>query len=114
MKTLKTHIQNWSIALALLALSQFSTAQAQGTAFLYQGQLVVGGNPANGNYDLAFSLIDASAGGSPIIGPITNSATAVTNGFFTVTLDFGEGIFTGPSHWLDVSVRPTGSNTFSE
>ena len=44
----------------------------------------------------------------------TNAATAVSNGLFTVTLDFGAGIFTGNDVWLDISVRTNGNSTFSE
>ncbi len=38
----------------------------------------------------------------------------VSNGVFTVMLDFGPGAFTGSNYWLDVSVSPSGSNTFTE
>jgi hypothetical protein len=87
---------------------------AQGTAFTYQGQLQQNGSPANGSYDLQFILYNASVGGSQA-GPIlTNSATAVSNGLFTMTLDFGEGIFTGTNYWLDIAVRSNGAGTFAE
>jgi hypothetical protein len=53
------------IALVLLALSalnsQLSTAQAQGTAFTYQGQLAHNGLPADGNYDFFFTLYNNSS-----------------------------------------------------
>ena len=41
-------------------------------------------------------------------GPITNSPVGVTNGLFTVTLDFGDGVFTGDARWLDIGVRTNG------
>jgi hypothetical protein len=54
MKT-KTHPRFLILILALLGLSNLnsalSTAQAQGTAFTYQGQLSSNGVPANGFYD---------------------------------------------------------------
>jgi len=37
-----------------------TTALGQGTAFTYQGRLTDGGSPANGGYDLRFSIYDAS------------------------------------------------------
>ena len=100
--------------LILASLSGIHQAAAQSTAFTYQGQLSAAGGPANGSYDLAFSLFGAASGGTPSAGPITNSATQVSNGLFTVTLDFGAGVFTGSNYWLDISVSPAGSNTFTE
>lgn len=82
---------------------------AQGTAFVYQGQLNDGGAPANGRYDLQFTIYNSGSGPGAIAGPLTNSATAVSNGLFAVTLDFGPGVFTGPARWLDIGVRTNGS-----
>ena len=100
-------------ALTLLALSTLSfhpAARAQGTAqgtpFLYRGHLNMGGSPANGTYDLAFSLFDTSQGGTATAGPMTNSATKVSNGLFHVTLDFGPGPFTNTNYWLDDQRAP--------
>src|SRR5215475_16002569 len=62
--------------------------QAQSTAFTYQGRLDDGGNPANGSYDLTFALCSAASGPTQL-GAVTNTAVAVSNGLFTVTLDFG-------------------------
>jgi len=46
-------------------------------------------------------------------GPIlTNSAIAVSNGLFTVTLDFGNQ-FPGAPRWLDISVRTNGNGAFA-
>jgi len=90
------------------------TASAQGTAFTYNGSLTANGGPANGDFDLAFSLFTSPTNEVATAGPITNSATIITNGLFMVTLDFGAGIFTGTNYWLDISVRPSGSNTFTE
>ncbi|HTQ49612.1 MAG TPA: hypothetical protein VMJ12_02795 [Candidatus Acidoferrales bacterium] len=99
-------------ALALLALlsslnTQLSAVFAQGTAFTYQGRLNDSGSPANGSYDLRFVLYDNNVGGSQQ-GPIlTNSATAVSNGLFAVTLDFGSQ-FPGASRWLEIATRTNG------
>ncbi len=90
-----------------------STCSAQGTAFTYQGRLSDNGAPANGSYDLQFTVFGALSGGSPVAGSITNSATAVSNGLFTVTLDFGAGLFTGAGRWLEISVRTNGSGGFA-
>ena len=105
------------LALAAVLLStlnfQLSTALAQGTAFTYQGVLKDGANPASGNYDLLFTLYDSTNHpGTIIAGPLTNAATAVSNGLFTVTLDFGAGVFTGAGRWLEIGVR-TGGDPFA-
>jgi hypothetical protein len=98
----------------LAMLASVHQAAAQGTAFTYQGQLSANGAPANGSYDLAFTLYDSTnIPGNVIAGPLTNAATAVSNGLFAVTLNFGGGIFTGANYWLDISVSPAGSNTFT-
>src|SRR5512143_3090487 len=87
---------------------------AQGTAFTYQGRLNDGANPANGIYDLRFTIYDSTnLPGTVIAGPITNSATAVANGMFTLTLDFGANVFNGQPRWLDISVRTNGNGNFT-
>jgi hypothetical protein len=97
-------------ALAIL-LTGGNVAPAQGAAFTYQGRLNDGANPAHGHYDLRFILYDNSAGGSQR-GPIlTNSATAVSNGLFTATLDFGNQ-FPGANRWLEIGVRTNGDGGF--
>ncbi len=109
----KTKFRYLLITLALLA--SLHRAAAQGTAFAYQGQLsVASGAAANGFYDFAFSLFDSASGGDQIGATLTNLDTGVTNGLFTVTLDFGPGLFTGANLWLDISVRTNGGNTFME
>ncbi|HTD85045.1 MAG TPA: hypothetical protein VK850_00585, partial [Candidatus Binatia bacterium] len=81
---------------------------AQGTGFTYQGRLSDNGGPANGVYDLQFAIYDLASGGSKQGGPLTNLA-GVSNGLFTVTLDFGVGVFTGNERWLEVAVRTNGN-----
>jgi hypothetical protein len=105
-------------AVILLLLSSFAaplaTAHAQGTAFTYQGHLNDGSGPANGTYDVQFTLYPTNVTGSALAGPVTNSATAVSNGLFTSTIDFGSGVFTGTNCWLDVAVRTNGADGFTE
>jgi len=102
-------------ALFILALSvgaQVLTASAQGTAFTYQGRLNNGGAPATGSYDLTFTLFNVSSGPGSVAGPLTNAATGVTNGLFTVTLDFGNQ-FPGVDRWLEIGVRNNGAGPFT-
>jgi trimeric autotransporter adhesin len=95
-----------------VVLVAVNPATAQGTAFTYQGRLSDGANPANGIYELTFAIYTNSSSGTAIAGPLTNSAT-VTNGLFTVLIDFGTGVFTGASTWLEISARTNGAGAFS-
>lgn len=115
MKTRSLHKLAAPALASLLILSAgLRTASGQGTAFIYQGQLASNGAPVTGRYDMVFWLYETNVSGSVIAGPITNSDTDVSNGLFSVTLDFGPGVFTGSNYWLDISVSPAGSNTFVE
>jgi hypothetical protein len=80
------------------------TAEA-GTAFTYQGKLNDGGNPANGAYNLSFTLFSALTGGSQA-GPVVAKAVSITNGYFTTELDFG-AVFTGSDRWIEIKVGST-------
>ena len=99
-------------SLMLLALSLATTrllAAPLGTSFTYQGRLTDAGNPATGVFDLRFTIYDWATNGTALAGPITNSPTSVSNGLFTITLDFGPSAFDGTAHWLEIAVRPGGS-----
>jgi hypothetical protein len=86
---------------------------AQGTVFTYQGSLSDGGSPANGNYDFMFGLFNNNSTNNGQVGNnLTNLNVAVTNGLFTVMLDFGAN-FPGASRWLAISVRTNGSANFT-
>ena len=87
-----------------------ATAQAQGNAFTYQGHLNDRGLLASGSYDLQFAVYDADTAGNLIAEPITNSAVVVSNGFFTVALDFGSGVFDGNPRWLEILVLTNGGS----
>jgi hypothetical protein len=100
------------VPLFLIFNLQPTTACAQGTAFAYQGRLNTGSGPANGSYNLTFALFNVSSGGSASAGPLTNSATTVSNGLFTVTLNFGNGVFNGTAYWLEIGVATNGSTSF--
>src|SRR5258705_154971 len=95
------------IIVALIGASA-GVGYSQGTAFKYQGSLTRSNAPATGLYSIRFALYDSLSGGSLVGTPITNSPVPVTNGLFTVTLDYGSGIFTGPSRWLEIGVKSNG------
>ena len=88
-------------------------ASGQGTAFQYQGQLSSGGSPANGNYNFTFILYNALTNGTPVSSTLTNNGVSVKNGLFSTTLDFGPGVFTGSSVWLQIGVCTNGQTSFT-
>jgi hypothetical protein len=95
--------------IALLVLT-VAFAQAQTSTFTYQGRLSDGGTPANGTYDLQFKLYDALTLGNLQGSPdtVTRTAVNVTNGVFTVQLDFGASGFPGADRYLEISVQHNG------
>jgi len=109
----KQLIQLTALIALLSALNPQPSTFAQGTAFTYQGQLADNGNPANGSYDLTFAVFDALTVGTQVSGTVTNGATSVSNGQFTVTLDFGPGVFTGDPRWLEIGVDTNGGSGFA-
>ena len=100
-------------ALGSLLIS-IQPAPAQGTAFTYQGQLSASGGPASGNYDFTFALFNtnSSNAGQQAGNTLTNLNVGVTNGVFTVTLDFGS-VFTGNATWLAIEMRTNGGTVFT-
>ncbi len=85
----------------------------QGTVFTYQGQLGVGGSPANGLYDFQFQAYDAASSGNTVGPMFATNGVPVTNGLFFVPIDLGSSVFTGPRRWLQISVRTNNTVTFS-
>ncbi|HXC99090.1 MAG TPA: tail fiber domain-containing protein [Verrucomicrobiae bacterium] len=108
---MKTRLQNIFIALAFWLAAPLLHAQGT-TAFTYQGQLHDTGTNANGTYTMIFKLFDSSSGGNQIGSSITTSPT-LSNGLFTVNLDFGPGAFNGSARWLDITVSNGVAQTLS-
>jgi hypothetical protein len=84
-------------------------APAQTTAFTYQGQLISSNAPATGSYDFRFQIYNASS--VVVAGPLTNAPVGVTNGLFTVPLDFGASVFDGSTRSLEIGVRSFNTTT---
>jgi hypothetical protein len=108
-----TNTMRTTLAAALLFLSSLALTSAQSTAFTYNGRLNSKGVPVTGPHEMRFNLYDLNAGGNLIAGPLDLSPVDVANGLFTVRIDFGANIFTGPARWLDISVRPLGAAAFT-
>jgi len=88
-------------------------ASALSTTFTYQGQLQQSGMPENATCDFQFTVFDQAGSGSPPTGGapqgcVVQNGVVVTNGLFTVPLDFGSSPtsspFTGSDRWLQVAV----------
>ena len=110
------------LCLYFLFLCLCVPAVAQTTDFTYQGRLVDGSLAASGTYEMRFRLFDAENGGTqqPQPTPITldftlanGNAVTVTNGIFTVKLDFTASAFPGAARFLEISVRRTATDPFT-
>jgi endosialidase-like protein len=97
----------------LLMAGAVGQAAPVGTAFTYQGRLTDAGSSPTAMYDFKFSLYDALTGGSQVGSTIYQDDVPVNEGYFTVDLDFGSGIFSGEARWLEIDVKPTSSGTYT-
>ena len=86
-----------------------STVLAMSTEFTYQGRLHVGGDPAEGAYDVQFQLFDDAAAGNQVGATLEADDLNMVGGYFVVALDFGANVFDGSNRWLQISVRPATS-----
>jgi len=100
--------RHWFLALFILLVVCTHTATAQSTGFTYQGRLNDNNQVANGNYDFEFKLFTALTGGTQDGTPREVLNVAVSNGVFTVLVDFGAGAFPGADRFLEIGVRPAG------
>src|SRR5687767_2981399 len=99
------------LALVLLLAGPY-LAFAQTTEFTYQGSLRDGSNAADGNYDFEFRLFSVDAGGTAL-GTLQRLGVAVSNGVFSVKLDFGAQ-FPGENRFLEIAVKPAGGGSFQQ
>lgn len=98
------------ITLVLSFIFTTVSANAQTSSFVYQGKLQDGGTPANGTYQFQFKLYDVESGGSQIGLTLSDVAATVTNGIFSVQLNFGSGAFNSQNfRYLEIGVRLNGS-----
>jgi hypothetical protein len=109
------HLHRGLLALTLtlsLPPSALLFAAPLGTAFTYQGRLSDGGTPANGTYDLKFTLYDAASGGVQVGPLVSTNGLAVGGGLFTVALNFGN-VFTNTACWLQIEVKTNGAGNYA-
>ena len=109
MKSLPTLV----LPLLILATIRVTQAAPLGTAFTFQGRLQENGASANGVYDFRCQLYDAMEFGALVSATITNAAVPVSNGLFTVSLDFGASVYNGQERWLLITLRKTNDLNFT-
>ncbi len=94
------------ILAAAIMFGSATAAEAQTTAFTYQGRFtdstVV--QPTNGVYNMRFALFDAVSGGNQVGANINIPAVSVVNGIFTVPLDYTAAGFDGTARFLEITV----------
>lgn len=106
-------IQPKLLIIALLLLVFARVAPAQTTTFTYQGRLSDALMQANGSYDLGFALFDAATDGTQIGAAQTRAAVTVSNGVFTVQLDFGAAVFPSANRFLEIAVKKPSDANFT-
>ncbi len=110
----KTMLNKKSWWLPLGCLAAMARANAQGTAFSYQGRLSDGARPANGSYDFSATLHGTATGRDAVLGSQVFASIGVTNGLFNLTLDFGVNAFDGSPRWVEIGVRTNGAASFTD
>jgi hypothetical protein len=88
-------------------------AGALQSTFSYQGYLEDGSGPITDTCDLEFTLWDDLSAGAQIPPTVTKTGVSVTDGQFSVMLDFGLGAFDGEDRYLEIGVKCTGDSAFT-
>ncbi len=105
MRTTKMFITLF-LALCLIVCQAKVSGAPMGTEFTYQGRLIDANDAADGEYDFEFKLYDDPSAGTQQGSTIYLGEVDVIDGYFTVGLDFGSGVFDGDARWLQIGVRP--------
>ncbi len=106
---MRHHPKAPSFAAACLVALLASSTSAQtplDTSFKFQGELRLSNVVVNTNQDFIFDVFGTAAGGASL-GSNNRPNVPVSRGVFTVTLDFGAGIFDGDKRWVEIRVRET-------
>lgn len=102
-------------ALGLGVFTGGAAAQSVSDTFLYQGELLEGGEPADGLYDLIFRLYEDEVGGNFILGTFDLvEDVEVVDGRFSCAVDFSgsnSALRDDQPRWLEIEVRPSGGGT---
>ncbi len=96
----------------LLLTATAATAVPLGTSFSYQGKLQKDAAPYSGTADMRFRLFDDAGAGAQVGADVTLAGVTVTDGLFTVDLDFGS-VFDGTALWMEVEVLTPGDADYT-
>src|SRR5687768_14429101 len=92
--------------LAIATSVTAATASASDTQFTYQGELKENGSPVNGNFNFRFRLFATPTGGTALAAQVINGVP-VSDGLFTVAIDFAAAVFDNNDRWLEITVGTT-------
>ncbi|MCB9861201.1 MAG: hypothetical protein H6815_12200 [Phycisphaeraceae bacterium] len=99
--------------IAVTAAAHVAIAQTD-TTFTYQGELNKLGAPVNDTCDFRFWLYDSIMGGNQVGPMLEATSVSVTDGRFSVDLNFGAAAFDNSGRWLGVEVRqPSGTGSYA-
>lgn len=100
--------------LVLAAALLPATALAQNEVpVTYQGLLRDAGEPANGLYDALVRLGDTEDGSGPVLSEQTFLAVEVSEGLFTLELDYPRDGQADRARWLEINIRPAGGGAYT-
>ncbi len=83
-----------------------------GNRFTYQGQLLDQNAPANGTYNMQFTVYENITGGPALASDIINGVQVV-RGLFSVEVNLGNGPFNGNEVWLETRIQRPGEPDFT-
>ncbi len=95
-----------------VAMVAWLAATVSAVPFTYQGQLKDDGVPLDGTVDFRFRLTDDAAGTIQLAAPIEYFDVPVSNGLFSLQIDFPNYSFDGTPVFLEVSVRAAGAQNY--
>jgi len=99
-------------AVALLSMAASPSIAALDPGFSYQGELRLSGSAIDGDHDFRFRLYADETGGAGV-GPVLSlNNVPVTDGVFSVFLDFGAAAFASQPQFLEIDVRTSGAGPF--
>jgi hypothetical protein len=106
------NLRPWAVCV-LVCISLIAKHAIAETTFTYQGRLGNAGTPAEGQHDFVFRLFDAEANGVQIGSDLALGAVELSEGVFSVSLDFGDAAFAGQPRWLEIDVRESGAGAYT-